>query len=347
MKVLFDLGHPAHVHLFRNSILLLRSRGHDVIITARKKDITLDLLDKFGLKYHFVGENKKGLLKKAFNVLFLDLKLLQIAHKDKPNLIVSAGSPYAAHVAKLLKIKCFAFVDTEHANLTASLTFPFTTKIFTPRCYLKNHGDKHIKYDGYHELAYLHPNHFIPDYNVYEELCLNPSEKCIVVRLVSWDASHDINDKGFVDASAFLNILKSHGRLFISSEKNLPDAFECYRLTLSPEKIHSLLYFSDLYVGESATMASEAALLGIPSIFVSSSRRSYTDELQDKYNLVYSYSGGKKDQSEALSKCLGILMDGNSKNEWKTKRDKMLNEKIDLTDYIVSRIEESFSDNYK
>ena len=33
------------------------------------------------------------------------------------------------------------------------------------------------------------------------------------------------------------------------------------------------MYYADLFVGESATMASEYAVLGTPAIFVSTSRR--------------------------------------------------------------------------
>ena len=41
MKILIDIGHPAHVHLFKNLIGNLRKDGHEVIITARDKEIAL------------------------------------------------------------------------------------------------------------------------------------------------------------------------------------------------------------------------------------------------------------------------------------------------------------------
>ncbi|MDO9537119.1 MAG: hypothetical protein Q7J68_02245 [Thermoplasmata archaeon] len=46
MKVLFDMGHPAHVHLlqpgwlFKNTIWELEKQGHAVKVTARDKDVT-------------------------------------------------------------------------------------------------------------------------------------------------------------------------------------------------------------------------------------------------------------------------------------------------------------------
>jgi hypothetical protein len=37
LKILIDIGHPAHVHFFRNAIRVLEGRGHDVKVTARDK----------------------------------------------------------------------------------------------------------------------------------------------------------------------------------------------------------------------------------------------------------------------------------------------------------------------
>ena len=51
---------------------------------------------------------------------------------------------------------------------------------------------------------------------------------------------------------------------------------------------------SELYIGEGGTMASEAAVLGIPSIFVNSLELGYLNELEKKYGLVFNFSDSKK-----------------------------------------------------
>ena len=53
MNILFDINHPAHIHLFKHAINKLKESGHNVVITSRDKDITVDLLDRYGFK-HFV-----------------------------------------------------------------------------------------------------------------------------------------------------------------------------------------------------------------------------------------------------------------------------------------------------
>ena len=47
MKILFDLGHPAHVHYFKNLIKLLEKNGNKVLIIAREKDVTQNLLKHY------------------------------------------------------------------------------------------------------------------------------------------------------------------------------------------------------------------------------------------------------------------------------------------------------------
>lgn len=339
MKILFDIGHPAHVHLFRNAINILKSKGHDLKITARDKDIALDLLNNYGFSYEVIGTNKKGMVKKALNMLVMDLKLLKIVRQFNPDLIVSAGSPYAAQVSWITKKPSVAFVDTEHANLTASITYPFTDIICTPMCYKKQHGNKHVRYNGYHELAYLHPKQFTPNKDVLDKLNLSKCEKIIVVRFVSWNASHDIKDKGFENILDIVKRLEQYGRVIITSEGVLPEELMSYQLNMPSKNILYLMNYAWLYIGESATMASECAMLGTPSIFVSSSTRSYTDELEEKYGLVYNFSNPIFSQTQALDKAVEILNDDDIKREWARRHDAMLSEKIDVTAFMVDLIE--------
>jgi len=51
MKILIDLNHPAHIHIFKNIIKQCRQRGHDVLVTASSKDILLNLLDDYAVDY--------------------------------------------------------------------------------------------------------------------------------------------------------------------------------------------------------------------------------------------------------------------------------------------------------
>ena len=68
--------------------------------------------------------------------------------------------------------------------------------------------------------------------------------------------------------------------------------------------MHDLLYYATMYIGEGATMASEAAILGTPSIYINTLRLSYTDEEEAKYDLLYNYSFQKQHKDKPSRKQL-------------------------------------------
>ena len=339
MRILVNIGHPAHVHLFKNMIWNLEEDGHEVKITAIDKEIALYLLNAYGFKYDNLGKHSKKLLKKLLGFIARDYRLYKVAKKFKPDIFISHGSMFAAHVAKLFRKPHISLEDTENSTEQIRLYAPFTDAILTSICFKLKFGKKQVRYNGYHELAYLHPNYFKPDPSVLDYLELSKDDKLIILRFVSWGASHDIGDRGFTNKKEVIKSLERYGRVLITSEAKLPPELEKYKITISPEKIHHLLYFADLYVGESATMASESAMLGTPAIFVSTSRRGYTDELESKYGLVYNFSDPKTMEKYALDKAFELLENENIKREWREKRMKMLSETIDVTKFMTNFVE--------
>ena len=94
-----------------------------------------------------------------------------------------------------------------------------------------------------------------------------------------------------------------------------------------------------MLIGDSQTMTTEAGILGTPAIrcnsFVGDDDMGNFIELEKKYGLIYSY----RDPNEALNKSLELLKNDNLKREWQKKREKLLNEKIDVTKFMVELIE--------
>ena len=232
------------------------------------------------------------------------------------------------------------FYDTEHATLSNLLTYPFATKVVTPRCYrgwVPAH--KHLVYDGYHELSYTHPDRFRPDPSKLEAFGLSPFDPPIVMRMVSWGASHDVRDHGFTAAADAVRQLESFGPVVISSESQLPAGLSSHRLVGPIEDVHHVLAFARLYIGESATMASEAATLGTPAILVSTSTRGYTDEQERKYGLTFTFDDPRSGQRDALAKAIEILSEPTAAEHWAEKRRRLLADTIDVTDYITQVVE--------
>ena len=61
MKIFIDIGHPAHVHYFKNFIWIMQEKGHVVYISARNKEVALDLLDYYKIHYFNRIQVRKGL----------------------------------------------------------------------------------------------------------------------------------------------------------------------------------------------------------------------------------------------------------------------------------------------
>lgn len=343
MRIIIDIGHPAHVHFFKNAIRILEKNGHEITVVTKDKDVTLKLLDRYQFDYINLGKPKNGLLGKACGLLFFDCQLYKIARQLNPDLLLGFGSPYMAHVSKVIHKPYISFWDTENARLLTWLTYPFTDTICSPSCFQNDYGKKHIRYAGYKELAYLHPNYFTPDASVLEELDISRDEKFIVVRFISLAASHDVGLRGVKNASAFIKSLEKYGRVLISSEGEINPDLEKYMLHISPDKYHSLLSYASLYIGEGGTVATESALLGTPAIHIESTASGQATgnfcgnflDLRDNYGLLYFYP----DQEQALEKAKTILENKNAKQEWIRKREKVLNDKSDVTKWIVDFVE--------
>lgn len=333
MNILVDINHPAHVHYFKNFIKEMEKRGHKILITATEKEMTYELLKTYQLDFFKMGPHSKPIIKKIINLPIMDFKMYLAARKFKPDIFLAYGSIRAAHAAAVLQKPCINFEDTEHATGQISLYLPFAKCVCTPSCFSRDLGPKQVRFKGYLELAHLHPNRFIPNPAVLQEIGLKETDTIIIVRFVSWGATHDIGHHGITDKTGFVKTLEKFGHVIITSEGDLPTELKPYLMKISPEKLHDLLSYATLYVGEGGTMAAEAAVLGTPSLYVSSlagTMGNFT-ELEETYDLLYSFT----DTDAALEKAIEILQDKKSKEKWTMKREQMLKDKIDVTAFMI------------
>ncbi len=342
MKLLVDINHPAHVHYFKNCIRILREKGHQVVITSRNRYPALDLLEALGEDYYDRGKGSESFLGKLLYIPVADFRLLRKALKEKPDMFLSFGTPYPNHVAWLLRKPGINFQDTENAGLMFAVTHPFSRLYCTPDCFKKDLGKHHIRFNGYMELTYLHPNYFTPDDSIYDHLNISKEEKYVVLRFVNWQASHDIGHAGIsLDMKReAVRRFSEHARVFITSETELPLDLKPYQMNIPPERMHDALAFARLIYGESATMASECAVLGTPAIYLDNYGRGYTDDQEKKYSLVYNFTESPEHQEASIRKAVELLKTPHLKEECQRRRQKMLDETIDVTAFMTWLIEE-------
>jgi predicted glycosyltransferase len=333
MRIAVDIVHPADVHFFKHAIRVLLSRGDAVLITARDKDVTLPLLDALGLPYRTLSRQPSRRLGLFVELIRRDWGLWRLCREFRPDVLTGLPGMCAAQVGWWLGRPSVVWEDTEIQTHIHRITYPFATEVHSPSCYRIRLGPKQVFYPGYKELAYLHPAWFTPDPEVLRRAGIDPSERLAVVRFVSWRAMHDAKGRGFSPDGkrALIERLAEHGRVLITSEAPLPDAWERYRVTLPAEQIHHLLAFASVVVGESATMASESVVLGTPAVYVDPFGRGYTDEQEQKYGMCFNFTPDRERQ--AIDTAVEILRSRELRGLIGAQRERLLSEKVDVVRY--------------
>lgn len=339
LRIAIDITHPVHVHMFRNAIREWEARGHDLMILSRDKDLVVPLLDEFGLRHRCLTVAGKGLPGLATELGVRFARTWKALGKHGSDVAVAAGGgPYIAPPARLRGIPAVVFYDFEGV-WSNRIGYPAAETVYTPRAYRGDIGGKHKRYDGYQPLAYLHPKRFTPDPSKLASEGLAEGEPFTYVRAVAWASHHDVGASGITDLREIVTRLSRHGRVIISSETPLPEDLEQYARKSPSKDVHHIMAFARLMFGESSTMATEAALLGVPAVFLSSSDRSFTNELEERYQLVFNFTGDRAVQASALDRAEAILGDPSSAGTFAHRREVMMSELVDLTDVMVDHVE--------
>ncbi len=293
MKLLFDLNHPAHVHLFRNLIKQVCENGGQVLAATRDKDVTVSLCQSYGIPQIVLSRVYSGrFFSGVWEVLKRTLGLLWTALKFRPDALLGTSMSIGI-VGRLIGRPSFIFCedDADVVPLISKLVYPTCSYVVNPECLKhENYGAKHLTYPGYHELAYLHPEHFTPNPAVLRSVGLYIDKPYFMLRFVSLKAIHDTGASGLpIEITRKLvKMLSARGRVLITAEGELDAEFKACQFPLPPDKLHDVLAFASIYIGDSQTVAAEAAVLGVPGIRCNTFVRqlAYLDELEDIYGLT-------------------------------------------------------------
>lgn len=352
MRLLFDILHPTHVHIFRNLIAEVEARGHQVLITMREKDVARALLDQYGLPYEVVSKQRSG-PGLALEFVERGARLWGAARRFEPHFLVGCMGPSIASVGRLRRVltrdraRIVVFYDTEMATLTNSFVYPLADYVCTADCYQAEVNGNHITYPSYQQLAYLHPRRFTPDPEVVRKLGVEPDSRYFLVRFVSYQASHDlgVHSIPLEKKLALVRALLPHGRVLVSSETDVPAELHPYVLELPARDMHHVLAFATLLVGESATMASEAACLGVKAVYISPHGRGYTDDQQQRYGLVENFTR-ERFGSDWVTAVAALAADPELRARSTAARERLLSEKSDVTAWMLELFEREYERHF-
>lgn len=359
------LGHPAHYHLFKNVIKNLKADGYEVDVLIKKKENLEQLLQNDGVPYYNIlregrKDSKFGIALGVFKRIW---RLFWFVVKRRPLLLIGT-SVENSYVGPLLRIPAI-YVGEDDAPATPTETnvcYPGAKDVVTPSCCDDGKwAYKTTKYPSYHELAYLHPNHFTPSADIVRQQGINPDKPYAIMRFVKLKANHDDNIKGInlSVAMRLVEIMKPHMDIYITSERELEPELEPYRIKINPIYMHDVMAFASLYIGDSQTMAAEAGVLGVPFVrfndFVG--RIGYLRELEDKYELGYGIHAsvlpadspirrndgsvqpsGVEELYKRVEELVAMPSDQRRKL-WSERRTQMLSDKIDCAKFLTYFIE--------
>jgi predicted glycosyltransferase len=366
MNILIQLSHPAHFHLYKNAIRNYQEDGHMVFVLIKTKDILENLLQNAGIEYFNIlpvahRGSKLGIL---WDMIVRDWRIMRFCRKHAID-ILSGSTPEVAQVAWLLGLKSINTTEDDATVIGAVIKAmqPFVKCILAPiPCKMEGIEKHTVHYPSYHELAYLHPNHFTADKSIVDSYGIDSNKPYFILRFASLNAHHDDGIKGINTqvAQRLIDILSPHGQIYITSERELEPQFEPYRIRINPLDMHHVMAFASLYIGDSQTMAAEAGVLGTPFVrfndFVG--RIGYLRELEDVYQLGYGIHASVLTEDSPIRRNDGTLQPSGvealyqavenlvampaeeRRQVFAVRREKMLSEKIDYAKFLTWFIEE-------
>jgi len=338
MRILIDIGHPAHVHYFRNVIKQLETEGYTFLVLARDKEVTHELLNSYDIPFINKGKGGKAFFDRVDYTVKSLVLINQQVRKFNPDLCLSFYSPYLSVISSLRKVPHIMFNDTESQFMFKWISRVTNPEIYSPDSY-KNPDLRFQKlFKSYMELAYLHPD----IYTAGSSTKKITGDEYILLRFVSNQASHDLGYRGIDQENKIrmFRFLSEFKKVWISSEVDLPDELVEHQLSIPPNEMHDVIANASLLIGGSATMSSEAAMLGVPSIHINHNEWGYIQELEEKYNLIHHFESDEEGVDNALHQAKMILETDELETLYSERTKKVLSEKINLTSFMISLIKE-------
>jgi predicted glycosyltransferase len=345
VRILFDLSHPAHVLQFTPLVRELIARGHEVRLVGRDKDVTRDLLKSSGFPFEIpdAPAGPRGQMRDARELVMRVRALRRIVRTWRPDVLMTRNP---SGVLASFGTRTRSVFDTDDGRQVGAhywLARPFADLITSSVHDPESHGRHHRRYPGFKALAYLHPDRYAPDPAVRARLGV-PEGPLFVLRFSAHDASHDRRITGIsADTQQQLErLLGSHGSVLLARE-GAPTVLLTTgaQRTVPPQAFLDVLAQADLCVGDSQSVAIEAALLGVPAIRLSgfTGRNFSLQVLEERYGLMSNLRPGEEQQLLAAVQAALTDLPGRS-SAARAARDGLLEDAEDVTGWYLRLIEQ-------
>jgi len=314
MKVLFFFVHPAKYHLFKNTFRIIEQSGNQYDVVIASKDVLAGLLQAGGVPFTDLfpkGRKIKGLPAAANAAIGLIRTLWGLyLFTRKKNYDVFVTDDVLSFLGKARKIPTIVFTDNDLVTIPkVKSIFTYADRIIAPESTdLGKYTAKKIPFRGHKALAHLHPKYFTPNPATIKKYGLE-KEKICILRLAKLNANHDLHGNPGItdqDADEIISMIAGRFRILLVAERSVPASMQKFQARLDPIDMPHILAHASFFIGDSGTMAAEAAVLGVPNILINNIARKcgVHIELRDRYKIhefFDSFPEGRTRFSEMLN----------------------------------------------
>lgn len=332
-SVIVDIGHYPHVNFYKHAIKALTGKNINVHVILRSRGNLVSIFEKecTHMPYILIGAHKRNIFGKMIGIVERDIAFLKYLRKIEFDVGTGFGSINIAHTTRFFGKPSVLFGDDSEYKLAYYLG-NFLATIDVRPSHVPAYGKNLLKYPGFKELAYLHPNHFNPDKKALEPYDLNPYEY-VFIREVS-SASLNYRKLEMGNLSKILNYLKQMDlKILLSIEdKSLANLFKdhCIILKEPVEDIHSLLHFAAFTLSSGDSMARESCLVGTPAIYTGGRDMAINTELIKRSCMF------KVEDEKSIKNTIDYIISNNIKQEVEAKINQAIKEEwMDTTQVIL------------
>jgi len=284
MRIWVDLTNSPHVLVMRPVIETLRSRGHEVEVTARDYAQTLELCERFGIAHTAIGRHRGGRIgAKARGLLDRSVGLTRWARGRRFDRAIGHGSNDVMVAAGLLRIRSSTMFDYEWATIQHNVNCRLAAAVVIPdaippeRLYRYGARGKVRGYPGLKEEYYLAD--FEPDPEILGRLGLDRDRPIAVVRTPpAVSLYHRFENDLF---AGVLDRLAGEQTVVLprtAEQRSELGRAGCFIVPEHAIDAQSLIAFADVVVSAGGTMNREAVALGTPVYTVFEGRLGAVDE---------------------------------------------------------------------
>lgn len=277
-KIWIDLENTPHVLFFNPIIKDLKSRGYEVVVTARDYAQVYALAELFGIEHIKIGKHSgKNKIWKILGLAVRTGKLFLKLKRLNPCLAVSHGSRSQLLTSKLLQIPCLFAIDYEYGKYTRYLSPDLTLMPQVLQQNYKENNFDHISgYPGIKEDVYVQnyrPN--IDEFN--SKIGVNHNHVVVTMRPPATEAHYHNKQSDILFIEIVNYILKQKNTCLVILPRTKKqeeyirhtwfEALKNKKIILPSNAINGLdlIWFSDLVISGGGTMIREAAALGVPA----------------------------------------------------------------------------------